>query len=43
MVSVQADCSISAAMVLMESRAQVAGQTVEQIATAVIDRQMTFA
>ena len=42
MVSVQADCSIGAAMVLMQSRARVTGQTLEQIAAAVLDRTTTF-
>jgi hypothetical protein len=42
MVSVQAECSISAAMVLMESRAHVTGQSLEQIALAVINRETSF-
>jgi hypothetical protein len=41
-VSVQADCSISAAMVLLESRAQVTGLTLEEVALAVVNRETTF-
>jgi len=42
MVSVQAACSMEDAMVLMHDRATVQGQTLEEIAAAVIDRSIRF-
>ncbi len=42
MVSVQSECSIDAALVLIENAAQSTGRTVEQIATSVVDRRLRF-
>ena len=42
MVSVQADCSLDEAVVLMDERAQVIGQSREAIATAVVERLVRF-
>ena len=42
MVSAQANCLLSHALVLMEIRAEETHKTLEQIATAVIDREMRF-
>ena len=42
MVSVQADCTLSHAIALMESCAEQTDQTLEQIATAVLSREITF-
>jgi hypothetical protein len=41
-VGVQADCSIEAAMILLESRAHMMGRTVDQLAAQVVDRTITF-
>jgi hypothetical protein len=42
MVSVQAECSVDEAVVLMEERALVSGQTREAIARAVVERRIRF-
>jgi len=42
MVSVQADCTIDEAVVLMQDRAATMGQTLDEIAAAVIDRSIRF-
>jgi hypothetical protein len=42
MVSVQAECMIQDALVLMSARADEAGITLDAIAAAVIDRSMRF-
>ena len=42
MVSVQADCGPSHAIVLMRARAEQTDRTLEQIATAVIAREIRF-
>ena len=42
MVSVQADCGVGDALVLMCERAQVQHQTLTQIADAVVDRTIRF-
>lgn len=42
MVSVQADCSVDEAVVLMDERAQVIGQSREAIATGVVERLIRF-
>jgi hypothetical protein len=42
MVSVQADCRVEAAVVLIERRAAADGISVEQVAQDVIDRQTHF-
>jgi AmiR/NasT family two-component response regulator len=41
-VSVQADCELEEAYVLMSERAQVAHVTIEDIAVAVIDNSIRF-
>ena len=42
MVSVQAECTIADALVMMKERALVSQQTLRQIADAVVDRQIRF-
>jgi AmiR/NasT family two-component response regulator len=42
MVSVQAACSMDEALVLMQDRATVQGQMLEEIAAGVIDRSIRF-
>ena len=42
MVSVQADCTIDGAVVLMETRAVSARRTLEEIAAAVVDGAIRF-
>jgi hypothetical protein len=42
MVSVQANCSVNHALVLMVMRAQETGATLEQIALAVVDGETSF-
>ena len=42
MVAVQADCSVSHAVVRMVTRAQETNTTLEQIAVAVVDREIRF-
>jgi AmiR/NasT family two-component response regulator len=42
MVSVQADCTIDEAVVLMQDRAATMGQTLDEIAAAVVDRSIRF-
>ena len=42
MVSVQAECSVDDALVLMRDRATVQGQTLDEIAEAVLDRRIRF-
>ena len=42
MISVQAECSASHAVVLMVIRAQETGRNLEQIAAAVVDREIRF-
>lgn len=42
MVSVQADCTIDEAMILMQDRAATTGQTLDEIAAAVVDRTIRF-
>jgi hypothetical protein len=43
MVSVQAECTLDEAIVLMTERAQVSGKSREQIAVAVVERRIRFA
>jgi hypothetical protein len=42
MVSVQADCTIDDAVVLIEQRAQAMGWTVGRVARAVVERSLRF-
>ena len=42
MVSLQADCELEQAYVLMSDRALVSGRTLDDIALAVIDRSIRF-
>ena len=42
MVSVQATCTLSEALDLMRDRATVEGQSLNEIAAAVLDRSMRF-
>jgi hypothetical protein len=42
MVSVQADCMIQDALVLMSTRADESGITLDEIAAAVVDRAVRF-
>ena len=42
MVSVQAECTLAEALVLMHDRAIVMGQTLNEIAVAVVDRTIRF-
>jgi len=42
MVSVQADCSVDEALVLMQERAQVSHQTLSEIADDVLARRIRF-
>jgi AmiR/NasT family two-component response regulator len=42
MVSVQADCSLDAALVRMEERAASTDETLDEIAHAVVERQLRF-
>jgi hypothetical protein len=42
MVSVQADCMIQDALVLMSTRADESGITLDEIATMVVDRSVRF-
>jgi len=42
MVSIQADCELEQAYVLMSDRATVSGRKLEDIAHAVIDRSIRF-
>jgi hypothetical protein len=42
MVSVQAECSIDEALVLMKDRAVVAGESLLEIAKATVDRRIRF-
>ncbi len=42
MVSIQADCELEQAYVLMSDRANVSHRTLEDIANAVIDRSIRF-
>jgi AmiR/NasT family two-component response regulator len=42
MVTVQAECTMDEALDLMRDRAAVGGQTLEEIADAVIDRSIRF-
>jgi hypothetical protein len=42
MVSVQADCTIDEAVLLMQDRAATMGQTLDEIAAAVIDCSIRF-
>jgi len=42
MVSVQADCTLPDALRLMNDRAIVQGRTLDEIATAVLDRTIRF-
>jgi len=42
MVSEQADCTIEEALAMMKERAAVLGQTIEQVATAVVLRKARF-
>jgi hypothetical protein len=42
MISIQADCSMNHAVVLMVTRAQETNTTLEQIAIAVVDRETRF-
>ena len=42
MVSVQAECSVDEAFVMIEERAQVFDLTTEEVAASVVDRQFRF-
>ena len=42
MDSVQAECSVDAALVLLNERAQVSGQTLAELAAATIERRIRF-
>jgi hypothetical protein len=42
MVSVQAECTLDEALVLMKERALVAGESLLQIAEATVDRRIRF-
>jgi hypothetical protein len=42
MVSVQAECTLVEALVLMKERAQVTGRTLTEIADATLDRSIRF-
>ena len=42
MVSVQADCTLGAALVLMKERAQVQHQSLTEVAAAVVERRIRF-
>jgi hypothetical protein len=42
MVSVQADCMIQDALVLMSTRADESGITLDEVAAAVVDRSVRF-
>jgi hypothetical protein len=42
MISVEAHCSMNHAVVLMVTRAQETNRTLEQIAAAVVDREIRF-
>ena len=42
MVSVQADCALEAALDLMVERAQVSGQSLDDVADAVLERRIRF-
>jgi len=42
MVTVQADCTFSEALVKMRARAEAAGQTLDEIAHAVVERRIRF-
>ena len=42
MVSVQAECTVDEALALMHDRAEVHGQTLDEIAEAVLDRRIRF-
>ena len=43
MVSVQAECSVDEAFVMIEERAQTIDLTTEEVAESVVDRQFRFA
>jgi hypothetical protein len=43
MISVQVDCSLDDAVVLMNERAEITGQSREEIAAAVVERRIRFA
>ena len=43
MVSVQADCSLDAALELLQHRAVEHGWSVDEVAAAVVDRRIRFA
>jgi hypothetical protein len=42
MVSVQAECTVGEALVLMKERAQVSGESLLAIAEATVDRRIRF-
>jgi AmiR/NasT family two-component response regulator len=42
MVSVQAECTLPEALALMRERAIIMGQTLDEIAVAVVDRTIRF-
>jgi AmiR/NasT family two-component response regulator len=42
MVSVQASCTLPEALVLMETRAQETGRSIEEIANEVVEREIRF-
>jgi len=42
MVSVQAQCTVEAALDLLKERAQVSGQTLAEVAAATIERRIRF-
>ena len=42
MVSLQAHCSVTEAVVLMKDRAQTSGQSLEEVVIAVVDRVVRF-
>ena len=41
-VSMQADCLIEQALILMDARAELAGVTLDEIAAGVLDQSITF-
>jgi ANTAR domain len=42
MVSVQAQCSVDEALVMLKERAQVSGQTLAEVAAATVERRIRF-
>jgi hypothetical protein len=42
MVSVQAECTLDEALVMLKERAQVSGQTLAEVAAATVERRIRF-